>query len=310
MSPTYQVSHPMPPRTNAFQRLVTLLTATLAGVARVTESAMLEDRVTGERREVDVLVVANTATYQVNLGIEVVAWARRADTPWVEKMRAKHDNLPTDKLILVSESGFSAAAQSKAQFYGIETLTVDEACEADWPLIAALEETGVFEVTTMNFTVAGVCRLDAGKVEQLPIPVQATFATASGPVTMDRVVRTLLERDEVRDVVRANLAGPHEQDFWVSYTEPNELWRFELNGKAGQIMELRIGLKVLQTSSPVRFASGKFRSIPFVSGTSQNTAAPLQFVLARNPDGSSSGYLIDNSGSRALLSRPPQTNDA
>ena len=104
----------MPPRTNAFQRLVTLLTATLAGHARVTESAMLQDRVTGEQREVDVLVVATTATYNINLGIEVIAWGRRADTPWVEKMRAKHDNLLTDKLILVSEKRILKPGQAKS----------------------------------------------------------------------------------------------------------------------------------------------------------------------------------------------------
>jgi hypothetical protein len=109
-------SQPMPPRTNAFQRLVTLLSAALAGHARVTESAMLADRVTGESREVDVLLVSTTATYQVNLGIEVISWARPANTPWVEKMRAKHDNLPTDKLILVSESGFSEHASPSADF--------------------------------------------------------------------------------------------------------------------------------------------------------------------------------------------------
>jgi hypothetical protein len=292
----------MPPRTNAFQRLVTLLTATLAGHASVTESAMLEDRVTGELREVDVLVVATTATYKVKLGIEVIAWGRRADTPWVEKMRAKHDNLPTDKLILVSQSGFSDPAQRKAQFYGIETLTVDEACEADWPLIAALEETGVFEVTTMSFDVAGVCRLDSGQIEQLPIPTQASFLIPAGQMTMDTFVRTLLERDEVCDVVRANLTGSRAHDFWLSYTEPNGLWRFDSEGKAGQITELRIGLKVLQTTSPVRFASGKFRSVPFVSGTSTIANAPLQFVLARSPDGGSSGYLIDANGVRTLSS--------
>jgi hypothetical protein len=295
----------MPPRTNAFQRLVTLLTATLAGHAKVTESAMLQDRVTGESREVDVLVIATTATYEVNLGIEVIAWGRQADTPWVEKMRAKHDNLPIDKLILVSESGFSPAGKRKAQFYGIETLTVDEACEADWPLIAALEETGVFEVTTMNFNVAAVCQLDDGTIEQLPIPSEASFPTSTGPITMDTFVRSLIERDEVRDVVLANLTGSDEHDFWLQYSESNGLWKFDIDGKKGQINELRIGLKVLQRASPVRFASGKFRSVPFVSGTSTVAAAPLQFVLARNPDGSSSGYLIDDAGVRKLASRPP-----
>ena len=203
----------MPPRTNAFQRLVTLLTATLAGQARVTESAMLQDRVTGERREVDVLVVTTSASYEVRLGIEVIAWRRPADTPWVEKMRAKHENLPTDKLILVSQNGFSEPAKRKAQFYGIETLSVDEAIAADWPLIATLEGTGVFEVTTMSFDVAAVCHLNDGTIEQMPVPASASFTTLTGTMTMDTFVRDLLERDEVREIVRANLTGSHEHNW-------------------------------------------------------------------------------------------------
>jgi hypothetical protein len=300
----------MPPRTNAFQRLVTLLTATLAGHARVTESAMLQDRVTGGQREVDVLVVATTATFQVNLGIEVISWSRAADTPWVEKMRAKHDNLPTDKLILVSESGFSAPAMRKAEFYGIETLTIEEACEADWPLIAALEETGVFEVTTINFDIAAVCQFDNGGIEQIPVPAQASFPTHSGPKTMDAFVRQILEREDLREVLRANLTGNHEHDFWLSYTEPHGLWRLDNEGRAGQITELRIGLKMLQTASPVRFASGKFRSVPFVSGTSTVATEPLQFALARTPDGGTSGYLIDACGVRILSPRSTTSGEA
>lgn len=295
----------MPARTNAFQRLVTLLTATLAGQATVVESAMLVDRVNGEEREVDVLITTSAADYRISLGIEVVAWTRPADTPWVEKMRAKHENLTTDKLILVSESGFSGPAVRKAEFYGIETLTIEEACEADWPLIARLEQTGVFEVTTMDFDVAAVCKLTDGTLEQLPVPLQASFPTDAGPMTMDTFARLLLGRDEVRGTVRDNLTGNHEQDFWLSYTEQNGLWSFDNEGKAGQIIELRIGLRVQQTASPVRFASGKFRSIPFVSGTSVEASAPLQFVLARRPDGSTNGYLLDASGIRSMHSPAP-----
>ena len=293
----------MPPRTNAFQRLITLLTAALASNARITESAMLTDRVTGERREVDVLIAAQAATYQLSLGIEVVSWGRPADTPWIEKMRAKHDNLPIDKLILVSESGFSAPAKRKAEFYGIETLTIEEACEADWPLIAALEETGIFKVLTINFDVEAICRLDTGALEQLPVPRTASFPTPTGPKTIDTWVREILNLDEFQNVIWNNLNGSVSSDFWLQYTEPNGLWRFDNEGKAGQITELRIGLTVLNAASPVRFACGKFRSTPFVSGRSTDPSQPLQFVLAKQPDGTSSGYLIDPNGLRALTSR-------
>jgi hypothetical protein len=295
----------MPQRTNAFQRLVTLLTATLSGQATVVESAMLPDRITGELREVDVLVTTTTASFPISLGIEVVAWGRRADTPWVEKMRAKHENLSTDKLILVSENGFSEPARRKAEFYGIEAISIEEACETDWKLVASLSETGVFEVTTLNFDVDAVCQFTDGTLQQLPIPKEAVLPMTTGQLTMDAFVRSLLGLDEVREVVRANLTGSHEHDFWISYTDPKGLWRIDTDGKSGEITELRIGLKVLQTASPVRFATGKFRSVPFVSGTSTSDAAPLQFVLARMPDGSSSGYLIDATGTRVLTSRGP-----
>jgi hypothetical protein len=299
----------MPARTNAFQRLITLLTATLDGQARAVESAMLPDRVTGELREVDILVTSTTASFSISLGIEVIAWARPADTPWIEKMRAKHENLATDKLILVSESGFSGPAKRKAEFHGIETITIEEACDADWKLIAELSETGAFNVTTLNYDVEAVCQLPDGTLEQLPVPTGAVLPMATGHLTMDAFVRRLLDLDALRDAVRANLTGPHEHDFWLSYTDPRGLWRIDHDGKSGEITELRIGLKVLQTISPVRFATGKFRSVPFVSGTSTAGAAPLQFVLARNADGSSSGYLIDGAGTRTLSSRsqtPPE----
>jgi len=292
----------MPRRTNAFQRLVTLLTATLAGRAQVMESAMLTDRVNGEQREVDILVAAVAGGYTVQLGIEVISWARPADTPWIEKMRAKHEDLPTDKLVLVSESGFSAPARRKAEFHGIEVLTLEEANKADWPLIATLTATGAFEVLTISFEVAGILQQDAGSREQIPIPLAVSLSTPQGPVTMDQFVRSILDRQDVRDVLRQNISSDQLHDFWFSYSHPNGLWRCEEEGMVGQFTELRVGLKVLNTASPVRFASGKFRSVPFVSGTSTSDK-PVQFVLARNPDGSSSGYLIDDSGVRTLSSK-------
>ena len=264
---------------------------------------MLVDRVTGEKREVYVLVVATTATYEVTLGIEVVAWGRPADTPWVEKMRAKHENLPTDKLILVSASGFSEPALRKAEFYRIEALSIEEACDADWPLIATLEKAGVIEVTTVSFSIAAVCQMDDGTIEQMPVPAQAAFETAAGPMTMDSFVRSILDKDEVREVIRANLNGDHEHAFWFSYTEPEGLLRFDIDGKKGQMTELRVGLNVMQVATPVQFGSGKFRSTPFLSGASLLVQEPLQFVLAKRPDGTTSGYLIDSTGVRTLSSR-------
>lgn len=293
----------MPPRSNAFQRLVTLLSAALADHAVVTESAMLTDRVTREEREVDILISVSTASYQMNICIEVVSWGRVADTPWIEKMMAKHADLPTDKLVLVSESGFSKPATIKAAHNRIETLTIEDASNADWSFIKDLENTGHFSVTTMDYEINALCRLTDGTTELIDVPKNACLNEQVGPKTVDEFVRMLIDREELQETIRSNLMGNHVHDFWFSYTQAQGLWHFDFCGKTGQIIELRVGLKVLETTTPVFMASGKFRTFPFVSGKSINGSTPLQFVLMRRPDGSINGYLESSDGIRSLHSK-------
>ena len=48
------------------------------------------DKITGELREVDIVISTNVSGYEVNIGIEVAGRRRKADTPWVESMHSKH----------------------------------------------------------------------------------------------------------------------------------------------------------------------------------------------------------------------------
>jgi hypothetical protein len=290
----------MPPRTNAFQRIVTLLHATLAGQASVVESAMLTDKVTGEQREVDVLITASAANYTVALGVEAVDWSRPAGTPWIEKMRAKHENLSVDKLILVSRRGFTKPALAKAHFYGIETLTVETACAIDWPVPTQLGSKGIFEVITVNYQCTFVCVLEGGYRELIDAPLIASVRVGASNVTVNALVLTLLRRQDVRDALYPRIAGSDTQDFWATYTQPEGLGVIEHNGRTGKIGELRVSLKVLRTETPVQFAAGTFRRVSFIAGVSASEARPLQFVLARKADGTVDGFLVDDGGVQAL----------
>ncbi|MCH8041967.1 MAG: hypothetical protein IH977_16735 [Nitrospinae bacterium] len=122
----------MPKRSNAFQKLIALVNKQLAEHAHVVESPLLTDTVTGEPREVDVLIETPIAGYEIRLAVECIDRKRKADVTWVEKMFQKHQCLPTDKLILVSRSGFSSAAIHKAQFFNIKVLTLEDAIEQNW----------------------------------------------------------------------------------------------------------------------------------------------------------------------------------
>lgn len=119
----------MPKRTNDFQKFVFLIKKLVAENSIVTESKFLIDLQTGAQREVDVCIESSVGGHGITISIECVKHERKASVTWVEAMKAKHERLPTNALVLVSEAGFSKEAQKVAQKYGIETLRFDEVDE-------------------------------------------------------------------------------------------------------------------------------------------------------------------------------------
>jgi Restriction endonuclease len=84
----------------------------------VTESRMLYDRDSEEDREVDIVMEGSLGDEPVTISIEVKAEKRRMGAPWVESMLRKHERMPTDKLVLVSWSGFTSPALRKVENQG------------------------------------------------------------------------------------------------------------------------------------------------------------------------------------------------
>jgi tetratricopeptide (TPR) repeat protein len=106
----------MPKRTTKFQKLVFLVKQAAAATAKVTESKELLDS-KGNKREVDVCIEGNFEGTPIIISIECKDSNRPANVEWVEQMKGKHDDLPTDVLILFSRSGFTKRAKEKAQSY-------------------------------------------------------------------------------------------------------------------------------------------------------------------------------------------------
>jgi len=113
----------VPKRTNLFQDVVAIVYEHLAGAAVKEESAMLVNRLTGAKREVDVVLRSTTAGHETVIAIEAAGRTRRAAVDWVEQMIGKHENLPTDKVVLVSEAGFTEQAKALAAVENMVTLT-------------------------------------------------------------------------------------------------------------------------------------------------------------------------------------------
>jgi hypothetical protein len=124
----------MPKRTNRFQQLVHLIEHQLAAhEATVTESKEFTDQVTGQQREVDIVIERKVGAHPIVIGIECVDHNRPMDAPWIEKIYGKHRDLGgIHKTIVVSKSGFYKPALKKAKQRKIEAITLSEANESDW----------------------------------------------------------------------------------------------------------------------------------------------------------------------------------
>jgi hypothetical protein len=147
----------VPKRTNLFQEVVEILHRHMAGDATVEASAMLPSQRTGALKEVDVVIRAKQAGHEVIVSVEAMARSRKADRPWVDQMVGKHADVPTGKLVLVSQKGFTkdaraAALASNAVPLAPENLAssnrdraVLEAVRALWPKVVSftVEELGV-----------------------------------------------------------------------------------------------------------------------------------------------------------------------
>jgi len=290
----------MPKRSNLFQRLVLLINGSLAGDALVFESAMVTDKITGEPREVDVLITTNASGYEVHIAIEVVARGRKADTPWVESMHSKHSSLPTDKLILVAEKGFTSPALKKAKFHGIEAVTIETALAADWKLATELTATGFFELTSFKYSCAVIYESNDGTSHQVEVLSSSYITSDSKQTTLDEFVHYVLSLPETKDALYPQITSMNKRQFWFSYSKPSGLWDVEIEGTMARVIELRVGLDVDHAQTPVEFSTGKYRNTPFVSGISTSHSNELQFVLLKKADGTSEGQIIDALGVRKL----------
>lgn len=125
----------MPKRTNDFQQLIFVIENKLAGSdATVTESAERIDIVTGQKREIDILIETKISEIPIAIAIECRDHKNRKQTvTWIEELNGKYKDIPAiNKVIAVSKSGFAQTALAKAKQYGLEALTLTEAKDLDW----------------------------------------------------------------------------------------------------------------------------------------------------------------------------------
>jgi hypothetical protein len=186
----------MPKRTNEFQKLVFLVKNHVGGGATVTESKLLPDRITGANREVDVVIESAVGGHHILVSIEWRDHGRRANVGWVEEMRGKHEHLRTNRLVLISKSGFTREALKKAHTYGFEALALEAVNEESVKRL--LGDTGSLWAKTFTLTpskvVIGVSQTGDLPAEDVPAVQDNLIYTAKGEEIgfVKQLVETLL----------------------------------------------------------------------------------------------------------------------
>ena len=213
----------MPKRTNEFQKLVYLIRRNLAGEATVTESKMLIDRTTQTKREVDVCVEGKMGGHPFILSVECRDHERVSDVKWIDEMKAKHERLPTNALILASRKGFSAEAQEVANNFGITLVSLSEIDEIDFPKLLDLNSPLWLKTATLSTEKVAVIVLPTSELPAetiLAFPDTAVhLSDGTDLCSMGILVQRLVEMRQVGDWL---LADGREDHVWFEIGWPPE----------------------------------------------------------------------------------------
>jgi hypothetical protein len=312
----------MPARSNDFQAVVYFIKRHLAPDATVTESAQLRDRVTGQQREVDVLVTGHIAGHPLQIGIECRSRSRKDAVSWVEEMRAKHDDLPTDRLVLVSASGFSRAAAVKARHYGIEIVTPGKPIADDGPLARLGHPQVEFRDVTHDRVVAlhGVVDLDGKLLTVELVPGHVLFAsdgTELGPLSC--LVDSIFEGLNLRTAVAAAQDG--DQCLVIEQSRPRlpqpgsdpiEVY-LKCDGDLPSLLPLH-SLRIICASRvdvrPVRLSAGELQGAAFAYGSGRLAGTDAMLVVTEDGGrGHVSVRLTDAAGVSSDWTADPESQE-
>jgi len=279
----------MPKRSNAFQELVALLERQLApSGATVYESKMLKDTRTGEDREVDIVIDTEVGVHPLRIGIEVIDRKRPTSSPWIESIAKKHEDLPIDKSIVVSRSGFYHPASQKAQALKIDTLTLKEATDLDWKAkIDRVPSVHIESFLLPHLTEAILFFADEDSlntVKDLDFP-NLTLYRPSGESrgTLLSFLGQFLAREDVIKALR-------EKAFTDAATVVEGEFRLEkgsyILAKGGTqhlISGIAFKAKCRREINPAQLQSGRYRDTAVVFASGHSFGRPVRLVISETP---------------------------
>jgi hypothetical protein len=302
----------MPKRTNFFQQIVAILhTHMKDDSTTVVESEELPERSTGIMREVDVVIRRTVAGHEMVVSVEATAKKVPADVTWIDEMLAKHADLPTSTLVLVSESGFSDNALAKAQANGAITMSPTDLQGSDfegqvvgrlekiWPKAVALtvDELHV-TAETLGGTVTRKVPLDVALYRQdgteacTPLAIFTRWFDVDFPAAAKMIGLTEFTEDVDQwfkgggnppwNVDGTTVANLYLHDHTGDEVEHHRLLSFEIAGRAS----IRVG--------EVALTHKRLGELEYAYGETIFDGQPTRFVASLGESGEQAAIVSDS----------------
>jgi hypothetical protein len=210
--------------------------------------------------------------------------------------------LPTDKLVLVSLSGFTRNAKRLASEYGIDTYTPDAAVKLDWAKIVG--KLAALYVSRYNFT---------------PVQCELIIATVDGDKTVPAGLDTLMETSqEVRtgnlhsvvsqviqslepfgrqamDAIEKATQGDGRSivDF-VFHVTPRP-FAIDTEGRKHPVVGFKVKVNAEKVTAPVKMKSLSWKGIPVAFGSAKTALGDTTItVVEQDGSGVSMTMFADN----------------
>jgi hypothetical protein len=282
----------MPVRSTLLQRVLFHVQRELASGMIVRESELLEDLLSGDRREVDIVIRTKVADHDVIVSVECREQRRKATVDWVEQMAMKHRSLPTSKLVLVSATGFSASAAATAARHGIEVYSIDQAINADWNKLLGEDLRRSIYLFGYRIIACGLVLACDDSLEHRAVPQVALFdreghqkgslgetiyrLTNQPSFTNDFLERLrTLEVDHTVVGARLRIRPP--------------LFVSDESDSHDEVAEIRVYLEIKKVPSGVELTAARYREMPVAYGHGTSAAGDFTLTLMQSPSGTPLG---------------------
>lgn len=267
----------------------------------IVPNAKLEDH-TGLKREIDVFVQTKIQGGNIGIAFECKDYKKKVDVKVVEAFNSKCNDIhEIHKGIIVSSNGFTAGAQTKAQFYGIDLYQI-----GDVPLKEIFNSVDLFYTQCYVEMALQFRAILEDDIAPAPYSDNGIFCfTDNKEVDMLRYLATIL-RNHIPSMIPSihKYLHFHKQKMGnipLTIKPPDKLYVLDILGNKHIVKELQVFIRVtlnmeLQSIVKQSLYVNTFNEAPEVRISEYTRKDGINFLLIHGKNNTDKAYMKDNDG--------------